>query len=435
MRRPRPAAKLLTVGLTLVIGSAGLGFLAGGAVRSPAQVLADTAPPRPTVLTEAVTYGKATRSVTFDGTVEPELVAPVPAPAVATDSSGAVVTRLPQREGDVVRAGALVAEVSGRPVLVLRGRIPSFRTMAPGASGRDVRQLQDGLRSAGLPVGDPDGSYGPSTAAAVAALYERHGYDAVVTGEEEVETATLTVREAQRTLEQARGAGDRSTTRYAAEDLARAQEALTQARISAGAQVPAGEIAFVPSLPATVTHVDVVLGGPAEGSLLALAAGRLVVRGEPRSADLRGLRRGAAVELLLAPEGRTTGRVSSVLAVSAAGTETDGDAGAAGDVGEPGGRTVTVVPSKRLSRARAGAAVRVIVTVAQSSEESLLVPVSAVSSSADGTTHVTVVEGEVRRQVAVTAGFLGDGVVQVSPTSGGGLALGDRVAIGLEARG
>ena len=422
--RPRPATKLLAGGLTLLVASTALGFLAGTAVRSPAQVLADTAPPGPTLLTEAVRIGTVARSVAFDGVVERAYVSAVPAPAVAAESSSAVVSRLPLREGDVVRNGTLVAEVSGRPVLVLAGRVPAFRTLAPGADGSDVQQLQAGLRSAGLRVTDSPGRYGAGTAAAVAALYERHGYEAVVTGTEQVEAASEAVRGAERGLEQARSGGDGSAVRYAAEDLARARADLAEAYATAGAQVPFGEIVFVPSLPATVATVDAALGAAAGDTLLHLAAGRLVVRGTPQSADLRGLRRGAAVELLLTPSGHTTGSVASVSAAAVA------DAGD-GDAASEDGRTVTIVPARRLGGGRAGTPVRVIVTVAQSPTTSLVVPVSAVTSATDGTTYVTVVEGRQRHRVEVTTGFLGDGQVQVVPDGPDELVEGDRVAIGL----
>lgn len=419
---PRPAIKLLVAGLTLVVGSVALGFSAGSAVKSPAQALADTAAPRPTVLTEAVTYGSVSRSVSFDGAVERQFNFSVSAPAVVGDSAASIVTRLPHRHGDIIKNGSLVAEVSGRPVIVLAGRIPSFRALAPGAEGRDVAQLQAGLRRAGLSISDPRGEYGATTADAVASLYARFGYDAVVVGTEEVEAAELAVRDGERSLAQARESGDKSAIRYAEEDLSRAREDLATARSTAGAQVPAGEIAFVPSLPAEVTQVDSSVGAPAGDSLLTLAAGRFVVRGEPQVADLTGLRPGAHVELLLAPEGRRTGRVSHIAATT---QTTDGSTENA-DL-----RRVTVVPTKALTARQSGAAARVVVTVAQSPDQGLIVPVSAVVAAADGRTFVTVIDDDGRREVEVTTGFIGNGAVNVAPVQGSGLSKDERVAIGL----
>lgn len=49
------------------------------------------------------------------------------------------------------------------------------RSLKPGARGSSVRRLQEGLAALGYETGVPDGIYGPSTSAAVAAFQREHG--------------------------------------------------------------------------------------------------------------------------------------------------------------------------------------------------------------------------------------------------------------------
>ena len=66
---------------------------------------------------------------------------------------------------------------SGRPVLVLQGEIPAYRDLTPGISGKDVLQLEQGLKCLGFDCGTIDGTYDEQTSAAVAAWYKSLGYE------------------------------------------------------------------------------------------------------------------------------------------------------------------------------------------------------------------------------------------------------------------
>ncbi|MGB8861754.1 MAG: hypothetical protein WCC60_21040 [Ilumatobacteraceae bacterium] len=87
-----------------------------------------------------------------------------------------VVTGVFVEAGDDVLEGQRLVEVSGRPVFAFAGAVPAFREMMPGASGVDVRQLQDGLVRLGCPA-ETDGVFGPATKLCVAALYLDLGYE------------------------------------------------------------------------------------------------------------------------------------------------------------------------------------------------------------------------------------------------------------------
>lgn len=62
----------------------------------------------------------------------------------------------------------------------------------------------------------------------------------------------------------------------------------------------------------------------------------------------------------------------------------------------------------------------------------LVVPLSAVSATADGKTVVTVYENGRRRRVEVTPGTVGGGSAEVRPLTEGALRTGDQVIVGVK---
>jgi HlyD family secretion protein len=422
-RLRRPSALLFLVGSVLLVVGSFLGYLAGTAVRSPAQVLADTAPPGASVLTEPVTSTRVIRSVTFEGTVVRRFSQEITAPSLLGDDGVAVVSRLPRR-GAKLAAGSVAAEVSGRPVIVLRGTLPAYRTLAPGSSGPDVAQLQTALVAAGHPVTDARGSYGPSTTAAVGDLYRRNGYEPSTVGDDEVATAKDGIRSTERALEQLRSQPpvDPLALKFANEDVMSARAALAEAEAKAGVEVPLGEVAFVPELPAVVTDIKAGVGQVAEGGLFTLTSGELVVRGAPAQVDARRIRPGQAADLLIDPVGQTPGRVTGTTKIVASDTD---------DTGGEGDRSFTIATRKHLPDRAAGAAVRVTVAVGGARARALTVPVSAVSRSSSGKSTVLVVRAGASDPVEVVPGFVGDGLVQVRPLVRDALSKGDQVAVGV----
>ncbi|MFJ7158397.1 peptidoglycan-binding protein [Streptomyces sp. NPDC101118] len=179
------------------------GLLSTAFVKSPAQLAAETGPPAQGVLTAEVERRVLAETVVMRGTV-------VAGQSVAVAPQGEgrpVVTRLPFAAGAPVTAGRVVAEVSGRPVVALRGALPVYRDLRPGATGDDVAQLQAALRELGHPTGrDPRGHFGPGTKDALAALYRDLGYPplpAVPDGADRVRSARTALREAAWALEDA----------------------------------------------------------------------------------------------------------------------------------------------------------------------------------------------------------------------------------------
>jgi peptidoglycan hydrolase-like protein with peptidoglycan-binding domain len=74
-----------------------------------------------------------------------------------------VVTALGAATGDCVEAGDELLRVDERPIVLVDGSVPSFRDLALGAVGEDVRQLQQHLRAAGYLKTRADGVLGPLT--------------------------------------------------------------------------------------------------------------------------------------------------------------------------------------------------------------------------------------------------------------------------------
>ena len=133
------------------------------------------------------------------------------------------------RPGDTVTNGEQLAEIDGQPMFALTGAVPAWRDLTPGETGPDVAELQDALSSLGYyDDGDTAGYYGSATEYAVSLYYEHLGYTPPSSG-----------------------------------------------------GVPAADVVFLPSLPATVVAVNGAAGEQPGQPFLELAArGSLALSGE-----------------------------------------------------------------------------------------------------------------------------------------------------------
>lgn len=453
---------------------AGGGVAASSVIKSPAQVTADTAPPPPDVLSAAVEKRVLKDTVILRGTVTAgESVDVAPVLAETGDSgSRTVVTKLPVRPGDSVTAGEVVVEVSGRPFFVLKGELPVYRDLRPGSEGDDVKQLQEALTSLGQQTGrDAPGVFGDGTKRALGAFYRTIGYDPLPASPDEqqkIEAAQDAVTAARRAHEDAQqafgsavrlprasvptAAGDgksvvaltglETALNRAAEDLRKAEGALARTQAAAGPMLPSGEVTFLRGFPAHVAKVSSSVGAPADGVLLTLAAGRLVVHGYVQEAQKGLIRSGHPVEILSESSGGVVqAEVRSVADAAATSSGTQGDAASGGEgegtaarpaAATPDGYQIVVEPGEPLSSKMLGEDVRLTIETGSTEREALVVPVTAISSGADGKSSVTVLEPDgVRRRVAVTVGAGGDGYVAVVPVSSSSLAPGSKVITGV----
>ncbi|MFE4666270.1 peptidoglycan-binding protein [Streptomyces sp. NPDC056716] len=411
---------LLLVAVTGAVGLSVGGLGASTLVKSPAQAAAEAAAPTPSVVTAEVERRVLSQTVVLRGTVAPDRTVEVMPPAA--EDAKAVVTRLPVKQGQSVRAGTVVAEISGRPVIALPGPIPLYRDIQPGMAGPDVEQLQSALRELGYSVTDEEGTYGPSTEMAVKELYEDRGY-APPTRTETVEQPSAPEQEPE---PEPTAAPDPAGGLPATEEPV-PQEPVERTRY----WLRAGEVAFVPSLPALVATSGAGLGTEVTGSVLTLSVGDLVVRGTLPAADRKLVKEEMDVQILSEEtELQATGRLTSIGAYSAGGaSEEDDSAADTGDTAEAQpGHPVVVRGVKPLSAQFSGQDVRLTIEAASTDGEVLVVPASAVYATADGSTQVIeLLSDGSRRPVPVTAGASAAGYVEVR---GDGLAEGDRVVVG-----
>lgn len=465
----------VSVGSTLL---AVAGFAASQVIKSPAQAAADTKPPAADLLTAPVERRVLKETVVLRGTVAAgQSVTVTPVAAGGEGAAEPVVTKLPVNAGDTIRAGQLLLEVSGRPVFVLKGELPVYRDLKPGAKGDDVAQLQNALRALGHGTGnDPSGTFKAGTKAALQAFYAGLGYDprpAVDDEGEAVKAAEEGVRSAERALEQAQSAADaaapspsatpadgkddtdtgggsdsgggsnsdaeaRRAVEWAREDLQTARQNLTDAQAAAGPMLPAGEVVFLPGFPARVDSVSGAVGARVTTGVMTVSAGRLVVRGYLQERQKGLVRAGQRVEVLAERSGTTVpGKVRSVSETLDAGQEQDAGTSENGSDADRApaaaqGYPLVVEPDKPLDRALAGQEVRLTVEAGSTDGKALVVPVTAVSVGSDGKSAVTVVAADgTQRRVQVRAGTQGDGYVEVVPVAGGRLDPGALVVTGI----
>lgn len=153
----------------VVAAAAGAGFWAGRvALQAPVDPLAMNPPPS----TYVVETGMVGRSLSFAALAEWELV-----PLAQRSGSGVVTSVLLDAEGGVVEPGDVAFTVNLRPVVVAEGAVPMFRSMGLRAEGADVAQLQTLLIGLGFYEGETDGVFGVSTRTAVRAWQESLGVE------------------------------------------------------------------------------------------------------------------------------------------------------------------------------------------------------------------------------------------------------------------
>jgi HlyD family secretion protein len=407
------AAALLAVG----------GLIGASFVKSPQQLAADTAAPPLTVTTAPVASQVLTSSVQMRGVVYPaaEYDVYVSAPSSGSlsasgsssagsgpASTGAVyISKLEVAAGGAVTNGAQLAELDGEPLFALAGPVPAWRDLTPGSSGPDVTELQNALASLGYyDGGDAAGYFGAATEDAVSAYYEHLGYTPPASG-----------------------------------------------------AVPAADVVFLPSLPATVVAVNGATGQQPGQPFLELAVrGSLALTGELPPAYASQVKPGLKVTIYSEVTGtRATGTVAglgtatvnvpagtvvdigggagSAASSQAAGSASTGSAGATSSASsDSSGVTtfipLTVQPSEPLAAALNGQNVLITVQTGQTEGPVLTVPVAAIVTSAAGASYVTVVGAHGRQTpVTVTPGLSENGYVQVSAARPGALAAGDRVVV------
>lgn len=472
---------------TVVLVGVG-GWFAGTHVKSPADVAAAHRAPKAGPVTVAVEQRPLTATVVATGSLEfgsPQALSL--AGAVGSGTTGGAsgadgetaeqqVTKAPTA-GTKLKEGDVLMTVSGRPVLVLSGSVPMYRTIAPGVSGDDVTQLQKALRRVGFDPGSISGTFRRGTASAVTRWYKSKGYEAQQPSTAdrqrlgELQQAVLTAQEA---LLTAKGASDTQSTeiqklrlKSAQQGLDTANAALSEFQATYGTKVPVGEILFLPELPVRLDKVTVRAGDTPSGQIGTVTSSDLVVQAVVPGADAKLLRQGMTVEVQT-PDGKKAkgtvtalgddaekastqdGKQETTSGGDASGTDSSGtsaddassdsasgsgstsgsgsESSGAGDPSAPVQLRIAV-PDPGPLAGQAGASVTVTIEVGASDGPVLAVPVAAIHTSADGKARVRVQRDDKAVEVPVKVGLAAAGVVEVRPTSGR-LDKGERVVVG-----
>ena len=353
-------------------------------VSSPRQAEANAAAPAASLVSVPVESRVVGNEIVTRGMVVAEQRVNVISEVTPAGAKTAIVSGHVPKVGDVLKPGAVAVEVSGRPVLVLKGQIPLYRDLSVGDRGADVKQLQTGLRTAGASIGkDASGVFGEGTLAAVTKLYSDAGY-----------------------------------------------------RAPGG--VTAEEFVFLPTLPALVASVEGGLGSPASKASVWLTSGDLVIQAAIPDGKRDLVRPGTKVEVTSEVLGLTiTCQVAESAPVNgsppstAASGEPSGEPSQVADTG-----LVTIVPDQPIDGKWVGQDVRVRVVEAQTAGPVTAVPVAAILMDGSGQTEVVVVDPGATtlasanpRRVRVKVGVTGGGWVEVSAEDGQALRVGDAVAI------
>ena len=180
----RGRALWITVGIAVL--SLVLGLLVGRFAISPADAAAAAKPPKAGPVTVEVTSQELSSSVTARGDVAYANATDVKLP---TSEEPQVVTGHLPGKGDPLDALSIALEVGGRPLIVLPGELPAYRTLSLGMSGPDVAQFKQAMVAAGIGVGDAtSNTFDADAASAVQALYDKVGYPAPTSDEAAEET-------------------------------------------------------------------------------------------------------------------------------------------------------------------------------------------------------------------------------------------------------
>jgi hypothetical protein len=339
----------------------------------------------------------------------------------AASTAAPLITKVPAANR-TLHEGDVLLEVSGRPVFVLTGKVPMYRTLTRGSAGDDARQLRAALRRL-LPARRlaASGAVDDSILSAVKAWYDKRGYQAAGPTSEQ--------RGRLRQLEQAVAGAQGQALVDAKADLADFKKTY-------GVSIASGEILFLPRLPVRLTTVTVKAGAPASGVIGTVADPTLVVDGTVAPDDAGLLKVGMSATMEHDDGDRFAATLSGMGAAVATAPDPPGQAADA-SAGGSQDTAVAGIPFRLKPKDQAklapftGQALKVSITVGGTGHAVLSVPVAAVYTASDGQALVTVQDpsGAVH-DVPVEAGLSTGGFVQITPATAGAVRAGSRVVVG-----
>jgi len=207
--------------------------------------------------------------------------------------------------------------------------------------------------------------------------------------------------------------------RLAAKRAAALADDLKLAKSRLGVQVPADEILFLPALPVRVEELTSVVGNTASGPVLSVTDNQLVVDG--------GLPLDSAP---LVKEGMPVAIDEQALGIKASGVVTR-VADTPGTNGVDGYHIYFEVRVEETPTPLQGFSLRLTIPIESTDGAVTVVPISALSLAADGTSRVQVQKEGALEYVVVEPGLSADGFVEVN-AAGETLTPGQLVVVGYE---
>lgn len=461
------------------------GLLIGHFLISPAEADGDT--PEPGLVTVPVEFGSLSNDVTLRADVGYADAVEVTIDTTGTEGRAVVTGQVPA-VGATFTPLSIALEVAGRPVIVLPGELPAYRTLRVGVSGPDVLQLKQALASIGINPGDAASDlFDGATADAVGQLYAQAGYPAPSTGEEataSVRSAEDAVRSANDSVSQAQAALDAAGSGPSKVDswqadvkVAQAEQALADAKATGegvqqaewdlqtarlerdqlwAAKNTGAEQAMLDSAYAQVDAANEALETARESVLPFLPSSEVLYLTElPRRVDAVNVKRGDTVSGSSMTVSGATVRLTGAAAEADARLLT---AGAEGVFELPDGTehraVISALNAGKDSKARwevlldpdpltteqiqqlQGSNVRVKIAVGATDGDVLSVPLAALTAGPGGESRVEVVESDPRegedaetRIVVVKTGLAARGAVEVTSIEGE-LEEGELVVVG-----
>lgn len=380
---PQRTKRFFLAGVAIgVIAMSATGLAAARLIESPDELAAHSAAPAASVITGVARVRTLSDDIVLSGIVRAgrtvDVTASAPYPNV-------VVTKMAAGPGGRAWPGHVIAEIDGRPIVLLRGTLPPYRDLHEGDSGPDVAQLQTALNRLGYLDFDRSGYFGLGTAGALGLLYEHLGYPAP------------TYRPPVRTHVKSP-----PPTPY----------------------LPMREVSYIPAASALVVSVAARTGSQVAAGqvVLRLAVGQPYVTGMLSAHQATRTSRGIPTRIALSNT-IMTGVIARVSAIPAY---------------PPPGKglpeyQIVVTSAKPLPQRLIGSAVRLTLLMPVTGGPVLTVPLTAVFSVAHGPSAFVVLVGANgrRTQVLVTTGPAAGGFVAVQPATSGALDSGDHVLIGV----
>jgi hypothetical protein len=379
---PQRTKRFFLAGVAIgVIAMSATGLAAARLIESPKQVAAQSAAPAASVITGVARMRTLSDDIVLPGIVHAgrtvDVTASAPYPRV-------VVTKMPARLGGRVWPGHVIAEIDGRPIILLRGTLPAYRDLRVGDSGPDVAQLQAALSKLGYLDNDPSGSFDLGTAGALGLLYEHVGYPAPTYRPPVMKHVKPP-----------------PPTPY----------------------LPMMQVSYIPAASALVVSVAARTGSQVAAGqvVLRLAVGKPYVTGvlsaQQASRTSTGVR--ARIALSNITKAGVIARISAIPAHATPGA------------GPPEYRVVVTSSRRPLPQRLIGSAVRLTLLMPVTGGPVLTVPLTAVFSRGPSAFVVLVAASGRRTQVPVTTGPAAGGFVAVQPAASGALDPGDHVLIGV----